>query len=89
MELMVFHFKRWKYKLQTNHANSNNFTLAGGTLTNTEDCPSNVFATLNPLYQQTTGEGVVLMNGNTRCYYSLTSSSSAFGTSKYYWKILL
>ena len=29
--------------------NSNNFTVAGGTLTNTEDNPSNVFATLNPL----------------------------------------
>ena len=29
--------------------NSNNFTVGGGTLTNTEDCPSNVFATLNPL----------------------------------------
>jgi len=30
-------------------SNSNNFTLGGGTLTNTEDCPSNNFATLNPL----------------------------------------
>ena len=29
--------------------NSNNFTVAGGTLTNTEDSPSNVFATFNPL----------------------------------------
>ena len=29
--------------------NSNNFTVAGGTLTKTEDNPSNVFATLNPL----------------------------------------
>ena len=27
----------------------NNFTLGGGTLTKTEDCPSSVFATLNPL----------------------------------------
>jgi hypothetical protein len=27
----------------------NNFTVAGGTLTNTEDNPSNVFATMNPL----------------------------------------
>jgi len=31
-------------------ANSNNFTLGGGTLTNTEDCPSDVFATVNPLW---------------------------------------
>ena len=29
--------------------NSNNFTVGGGTLTKTEDSPSNVFATLNPL----------------------------------------
>ena len=37
--------------------NGNNFTVGGGTLTNTEDCPSNVFATLNPLdnyYQSST-----------------------------------
>ena len=29
--------------------NSNNFTLGGGTLTNTLDCPDNVFATFNSL----------------------------------------
>ena len=29
--------------------NGNNWTVGGGTLTKTEDCPSNVFATLNPL----------------------------------------
>ena len=29
--------------------NSNNFTVGGGTLTKTEDCPSNVFATINAL----------------------------------------
>jgi len=29
--------------------NSNNFTVGGGTLTKTEDNPSNVFATMNPL----------------------------------------
>ena len=28
---------------------SNNFTLGAGTLTNAEDCPSNVFCTFNPL----------------------------------------
>ena len=31
-------------------SNSNNLTLQGGTLTKTEDCPSNVFATMNPLH---------------------------------------
>jgi len=30
-------------------ANSNNFTVGGGTLTKTEDCPSNFFCTMNPL----------------------------------------
>ena len=34
----------------TDHSpNSNTFTVGGGTLTKTEDCPSNVFATFNPL----------------------------------------
>ena len=72
-------------------SNSNNFTLGGGTLTNTEDCPSNVFATLNPLYQQTTGEGVVLSYGNTKGYYASNSSRSCFGSiaqssGKYYYE---
>jgi hypothetical protein len=29
--------------------NANNWTVASGTLTKTEDCPSNVFSTMNPL----------------------------------------
>ena len=44
----------WMFKdnnsLNDNSGNSNNFTLGGGTLTKTEDCPSNVFATGNPLF---------------------------------------
>ena len=32
-------------------SNTNNFTLGGGTLTKSEDNPSNVFATLNSLIQ--------------------------------------
>ena len=44
-------------------SNSNNFTLGGGTLTNTEDCPSNVFATLNPL--RPNGISQTYSNGNT------------------------
>jgi len=38
----------------------NNFTVAGGTLTNTEDNPSNIFATMNPLVKS----GNSLTNGN-------------------------
>jgi hypothetical protein len=41
-------------------SNSNNFTLGGGTLTETKDCPDNVFCVLNDL--DTTR---VLSNGNT------------------------
>jgi len=42
--------------------NSNNFTVGGGTLTNTEDNPSNVFATLNPLIYESRSN--TFSNGN-------------------------
>ena len=42
--------------------NSNNFTVGGGTLTKTEDSPSNVFATMNPLDNYYTGG--TFTNGN-------------------------
>jgi hypothetical protein len=51
--------------------NSNNFTVAGGTLTNTEDNPSNVFATLNSLIQLT---DATLSNGNNSCAYGSAGS---------------
>jgi len=44
--------------------NSNNFTVGGGTLTNTEDSPSNVFATFNALAKSSTGTATY-SNGNT------------------------
>jgi len=44
--------------------NSNNWTVGAGTLTKTEDCPSNVFATLNPLSVHTSGS-YTFTNGNT------------------------
>ena len=47
--------------------NSNNFTVGGGTLTKTEDSPSNVFATINPLSTPST-----LSNGTLRCIGSTT-----------------
>ena len=48
-------------------ANSNNFSLGAGTLTKTEDCPSNVFATWNVLQSQIFGvqQWALLTNGNT------------------------
>ncbi len=71
--------------------NSNNFTVGGGTLTKTEDCPSNNFCTLEALYNQTTGQGVVLSYGNTKGYYASDASRSCFGTiapstGKYYYE---
>jgi len=44
---------------------SNNLTVGGGTLTKTEDNPSNVFATLNPLAIFGGNSSPVLANGNT------------------------
>ena len=43
--------------------NGNNFTLSGGTLTKTEDNPSNIFATWNPLMPNS----ITYSNGNTTC----------------------
>jgi len=51
--------------------NSNNFTVGGGTLTKTEDCPSNVFATINPLYKHS----ATYANGNLKS----TNASNKFG----------
>ena len=57
---------------------SNNFTVGGGTLTKTEDCPSNVFATLNALsYQVASQYASVPTNGNTA---STSGSGNAWGT---------
>ena len=45
--------------------NSNNWSLGGGTLTKTEDNPSNVFATLNPLASLPNTGASTFTNGNT------------------------
>ena len=71
--------------------NGNNFTVAGGTLTQTEDNPSNVFATFNPLWSLD-NEGSY-SNGNTT--WSSSSSNAwyqgmgtlAFSSGKYYWEV--
>ena len=76
--------------------NSNNFTVGGGTLTNTEDCPSNVFATLNRLdrsRKNTNNGGDYLSKGNLT--FDTTSSNgmmaiarSTLGvqSGKWYWE---
>jgi hypothetical protein len=70
--------------------NTNNFTLGGGTLTNTLDCPDNVFATMNSLdnFWSTS----TYANGNntvTSANNGYTYSTSTFGvaTGKWYWEI--
>jgi len=70
-------------------ANSNDFTLGAGTLTKTEDCPSNVFATWNPLAKLNTT--ISLIYGNTTSstttgtWKSLTGTIGA-STGKYYFE---
>ena len=67
--------------------NSNNFSLGGGTLTKTEDNPSNVFATLNPLYNS--GGTVTYSNGNNTftepdSQWKTTFSTLGASSGKYY-----
>jgi len=71
-------------------SNSNDFTLGGGTLTKTEDCPSNVFCCLNPLEKQ----GSTLSNGNTTSAYGSgtwkgVASTLAIETGKFYYEAKL
>ena len=73
--------------------NSNNFAVANGTLTSTKDCPSNVYATWNPL-NRTTSAGIQnggIANGNTYLAtatsngtYSFGSTLALKGTGKFY-----
>ena len=68
--------------------NGNNFTVGGGTLTNTEDNPSNVFATFNNLIVVPSSS---YSNGNTKAVDGAGAHKSFYGTlgfssGKYYWE---
>ena len=71
----------------------NNFTVGGGTLTKTEDCPDNVFATMNPLnnyfpnFNLANGNTSVEAGNGARTY--LLSTMGLAPTGKYYWEIKL
>ena len=70
--------------------NSNHFSLGGGTLTNIKDCPSNVFATWNPLVPLTTN--YVYLNGNTSVNqtsgsWKKTVSTIGVNSGKWYWEV--
>ena len=58
--------------------NSNNYTVAGGTLTKTEDCPSNVFATLNPLVKP--NDYTLSQGNNTIAYGSASTRACCLST---------
>ncbi len=69
--------------------NSNNFTVGGGTLTKTEDNPSNVFATMNAL---SAGSDMAFTFGNTGIRNDVNTwnsglSTIAPATGKYYWEV--
>ena len=77
--------------------NSNNFTVGGGTLTKTEDCPDNVFCTLNPLIGFTSSYGEAHSNaptyslGNTKftksqATWSTQGCTLGASSGKYYWE---
>jgi len=70
--------------------NSNNFTVGAGTLTKTEDNPSNVFATLNPLDNFYASH--VFSNGATSITtptstYSYNTSTLAASAGKFYYEV--
>lgn len=68
--------------------NGNNFTVAGGTLTNTEDSPSNVFCTLNPLIPSngsfSEGNNTVTTSSSSWC---TVGSNLGVTSGKYYWEV--
>ena len=71
-------------------AGSNNFSLGGGTLTSTKDCPSNVFTTLNPLDNYY--PAMTLSSGNTRALtiagkYTYIPTTLGMTSGKYYAEI--
>ena len=73
----------------TDHSgNSETFSVGGGTLTKTEDCPSNVFCTMNALSK---GSDAVLSKGNTIVRNDQNANANILGTialgnGKYYWE---
>ena len=70
-------------------SNSNNFTLVAGTLTKTEDCPSNVFAAFNPLDNYFPAG--TYKNGNTTVNtgnnYAYPQATIYVNKGKWYWEV--
>jgi len=74
--------------LTDSSSNSNNFSLANGTLTKTQDCPDNNFATMNPLdnyfpsFTFSNGNTTVTTGGN----FSYPQATIYVNTGKFYWE---
>jgi hypothetical protein len=71
--------------------NSNDWTVGGGTLTKTEDSPSNVFAVFNATWNLSNGKNLTLTNGNTTTQSNSANWNGAISTigvstGKYYWE---
>ena len=78
----------------TDHSpNSNTFTVSGGTLTKTEDNPSNVFATLSPdILPRNAGETIAngnLFFGTSAAIWNTESSAFGITSGKYYFEVKL
>ena len=72
--------------------NGNNFTVGGGTLSNTEDCPDNVFCTLNPFdaylnYSTLSNGNNTLTGGSQSVNYSMIRGTIGDKSGKYYWEV--
>jgi len=75
---------------------NNNLTVGAGTLTKTEDCPSNNFCTLNPLMQDISGYAssnsgnLDFQNGNTfgnKITHGAYFGSIGVSSGKFYWEV--
>ena len=72
--------------------NTNNFTVAGGTLTDLKDNPSNVFNVLNPLDSAKSGYTYAQSNtaiASTSSNRTYVTSTLGMASGKYYWECKL
>ena len=70
--------------------NSNDLSVGSGTLTKTEDNPSNVFCTMNPLnsvYISFLQGNNTISGGNNGSDYSYIGSTLAANSGKFYWEV--
>ena len=72
--------------------NTNNWTVGGGTLTKTEDCPDNVFCTLNEFdaylnYSTLSNGNNTLTGGSQSVNYSMIRGTIGDTSGKYYWEV--